>query len=146
MGGVCGAVARPLVVVSFWVGGRTAETSATVIVFVAATIGLLVGGVSSGLGGAVGRRWVAPAVGAASGAALGLVATLVTWLPLCIFTWENGTSTAPIYQGGGNQPTMVTYLALMAAAGALPGAIGALCGLWAGLPARAGNTAADRRD
>jgi hypothetical protein len=118
-GGLLGAVGRAAVVYAFWLRGAGGDLSGVVLT-VSAGIGLVVGGVAVLAAALVAGPRARPLVGAAVGAALAYLATILTFLPLF---WGGLLGIGGVRVVGDEAPL---YGALTAAAGALAGGCGSL--------------------
>jgi hypothetical protein len=133
VGGLVGAVSRPLVVYISWFAGATLDlgggpgvnngVTALVVALFAAVIGFLIGALAGWIGAAFAKPMVGSVIGALVGAALAIVSSYFTSICLCIATME-----VHHQEGGHLRVDDGLYLTMMMLTGAVPGAIGGLVG------------------
>jgi hypothetical protein len=130
IGGLLGAVSRPLVVYAFWLidGRPVGQEGMFIIVLISCAIGFGVGSAASVLAQVSRARppVLVPVIGAVVGAALAFIVSLFTVCFLCGVS--GGCSPGGVEPAGDRQ--FYLYLALMAITGALPGAVGGLVHIW----------------
>jgi WD40 repeat protein len=122
VGGLLGTAARPAVMSAFWLVGEGPVNGGVLFasVVISCAIGLCVGALAGLIGAAISNPVAGPLVGAIAGAFLAFALSVVTFLFLCLGTWD----------GRPQDIDVNLYFPMMALSGAAPGALGGLVGVW----------------